>query len=146
MLFFFFKQKTAYEMRISDWSSDVCSSDLHGIALFEKAVALLLPDRPRPGVAAFCATQADQQWALVARVARVAGVKLDGNLAVVGRQRPGIETRHHPPHVGAQGQRQQQRGDRRPLQHFQQGHPGLLQWKTSSMRTDRKSTLLNSRH
>src|SRR3546814_6794977 len=28
--FFFFKQKTAYEMRISDWSSDVCSSDLVG--------------------------------------------------------------------------------------------------------------------
>src|SRR3546814_5745563 len=28
MWFFFFKQKTAYEMRISDWSSDVCSSDL----------------------------------------------------------------------------------------------------------------------
>src|SRR3546814_7905705 len=38
-VFFFFKQKTAYEMRISDWSSDVCSSDLvarrdrpHGLA------------------------------------------------------------------------------------------------------------------
>src|SRR3546814_3858544 len=30
MLLFFFKQKTAYEMRISDWSSDVCSSDLVG--------------------------------------------------------------------------------------------------------------------
>src|SRR3546814_1546842 len=29
--FFFFKQKTAYEMRISDWSSDVCSSDLIGV-------------------------------------------------------------------------------------------------------------------
>src|SRR3546814_3565131 len=29
--FFFFKQKTAYEMRISDWSSDVCSSDLRQI-------------------------------------------------------------------------------------------------------------------
>src|SRR3546814_5196700 len=29
-MFFFFKQKTAYEMRISDWSSDVCSSDLAG--------------------------------------------------------------------------------------------------------------------
>src|SRR3546814_3840946 len=28
MTFFFFKQKTAYELRISDWSSDVCSSDL----------------------------------------------------------------------------------------------------------------------
>src|SRR3546814_8787157 len=30
--FFFFKQKTAYEMRISDWSSDVCSSDLYSRA------------------------------------------------------------------------------------------------------------------
>src|SRR3546814_9990241 len=30
----FFKQKTAYEMRISDWSSDVCSSDLHGSLRF----------------------------------------------------------------------------------------------------------------
>src|SRR3546814_14449453 len=31
---FFFKQKTAYEMRISDWSSDVCSSDLITISLY----------------------------------------------------------------------------------------------------------------
>src|SRR3546814_1073977 len=31
--FFFFKQKTAYEMRISDWSSDVCSSDLEALEL-----------------------------------------------------------------------------------------------------------------
>src|SRR3546814_8601293 len=30
VLVFFFKQKTAYEVRISDWSSDVCSSDLNG--------------------------------------------------------------------------------------------------------------------
>src|SRR3546814_6106763 len=50
--FFFFKQKTAYEMRISDWSSDVCSSDLEmaarldaieggtaGLAKLEAAVA-----------------------------------------------------------------------------------------------------------
>src|SRR3546814_10213733 len=34
-IFFFFKQKTAYEMRISDWSSDVCSSDLLVVAGFE---------------------------------------------------------------------------------------------------------------
>src|SRR3546814_20928845 len=33
MLFYFFRQKTAYEMRISDWSSDVCSSDL--VTIFE---------------------------------------------------------------------------------------------------------------
>src|SRR3546814_7604986 len=32
VLFFFFNQKTAYEMRISDWSSDVCSSDLETFA------------------------------------------------------------------------------------------------------------------
>src|SRR3546814_11353467 len=38
---FFFKQKTAYEMRSSDWSSDVCSSDL--IGLFYNA---MFPDRP----------------------------------------------------------------------------------------------------
>src|SRR3546814_8005474 len=37
MLFFFFKQKTAYEMRISDWSSDVCSSDLRGRGRFAGA-------------------------------------------------------------------------------------------------------------
>src|SRR3546814_20825024 len=52
--FFFFKQKTAYEMRISDWSSDVCSSDLelifkaeaveeiaqHGVVVMGKALEL----------------------------------------------------------------------------------------------------------
>src|SRR3546814_6285427 len=40
-LFFFFKQKTAYEMRISDWSSDVCSSDLGRFALFLPPLACL---------------------------------------------------------------------------------------------------------
>src|SRR3546814_15935112 len=35
-MFFFFKQKTAYEMRISDWSSDVCSSDLLGLAVVDE--------------------------------------------------------------------------------------------------------------
>src|SRR3546814_13300477 len=35
MYLFFFKQKTAYEMRISDWSSDVCSSDLHALWFHE---------------------------------------------------------------------------------------------------------------
>src|SRR3546814_19220912 len=41
MFFFFFKQKTAYEMRISDWSSDVCSSDLQRrCSLREQAAAM----------------------------------------------------------------------------------------------------------
>src|SRR3546814_13084156 len=38
---FFFKQKTAYEMRISDWSSDVCSSDLQTIAFTDVEVNAL---------------------------------------------------------------------------------------------------------
>src|SRR3546814_11945688 len=46
---FFFKQKTAYEMRISDWSSDVCSSDLHSLRLISdsRAPALLWHSRRR---------------------------------------------------------------------------------------------------
>src|SRR3546814_773721 len=49
--FFFFNQKTAYEMRISDWSSDVCSSDLAGqrkqpraIIIVVRQTAMLAPD------------------------------------------------------------------------------------------------------
>src|SRR3546814_16620012 len=48
LYFFFFKQKTAYEMRISDWSSDVCSSDLliqEGYVGLMKAVKRFDPER-----------------------------------------------------------------------------------------------------
>src|SRR3546814_3108594 len=38
-VFFFFKHKTAYEMRISDWSSDVCSSDLSLVAELARQIA-----------------------------------------------------------------------------------------------------------
>src|SRR3546814_3863027 len=44
ILFFFFKQKTAYEMRISDWSSDVCSSDLLTAEAFGAEIAALRAD------------------------------------------------------------------------------------------------------
>src|SRR3546814_14233902 len=47
LYFFFFKQKTAYEMRISDWSSDVCSSDLSGrVQPLERPDAPPRQDRP----------------------------------------------------------------------------------------------------
>src|SRR3546814_7980412 len=42
-LLFFFKQKTAYEMRISDWSSDVCSSDLDVRPWLAAADAVVAP-------------------------------------------------------------------------------------------------------
>src|SRR3546814_6401499 len=46
-VFFFFKQKTAYEMRISDWSSDVCSSDLHfAMALIERLAVIRVHAQP----------------------------------------------------------------------------------------------------
>src|SRR3546814_6857939 len=48
--FFFFKQKTAYEMRISDWSSDVCSSDLE-LDLNSVEPSLAGPKRPQDRVA-----------------------------------------------------------------------------------------------
>src|SRR3546814_11965345 len=43
--FFFFKQKTAYEMRISDWSSDVCSSDLQSDSAKSDDVAAAPPGK-----------------------------------------------------------------------------------------------------
>src|SRR3546814_8557651 len=49
-MFFFFKQKTAYEMRISDWSSDVCSSDLRpwlALAVRKEAIENLTVDGER---------------------------------------------------------------------------------------------------
>src|SRR3546814_16130441 len=68
--FFFFKQKTAYEMRISDWSSDVCSSDL---ARSGGLVDRLIGERAR--------TADDADRALGEDVARH-----DTALAFVGRQ------------------------------------------------------------
>src|SRR3546814_7150684 len=51
LFFFFFKQKTAYEVRISDWSSDVCSSDL--VKDIPARIRRLWPfrNRPRPRTA-----------------------------------------------------------------------------------------------
>src|SRR3546814_3501505 len=79
MVIFFFKQKTAYEMRISDWSSDVCSSDLqqkdeerndghhgnrrrHAQEDVSQHRRILAPARPRPGAAvpASCGHETDR--------------------------------------------------------------------------------------
>src|SRR3546814_1508588 len=53
VLFFFFKQKTAYEMRISDWSSDVCSSDL--------GIAAAIPARAGNGAMAVATAFGDEK-------------------------------------------------------------------------------------
>src|SRR3546814_7420359 len=59
--FFCFKQKTAYEMRISDWSSDVCSSDLGGV------------DAARPHLVAVFAADADAEHQATGRPQRQRG-------------------------------------------------------------------------
>src|SRR3546814_3977221 len=53
MQFFFFKQKTAYEMRISDWSSDVCSSDLLVSELVQSADLQAKPEQVRTRIEEF---------------------------------------------------------------------------------------------
>src|SRR3546814_12736523 len=63
MLFFFFKQKTAYEMRISDWSSDVCSSDLIILILIFSVEFGLLPSFGRGETATFLGIESSL-WSL----------------------------------------------------------------------------------
>src|SRR3546814_4749388 len=68
--FYLFKQKTAYEMRISDWSSDVCSSDLHrrdGVPArqdegFQVQRGLLRVDEPVSGQANHVRGHSDPAW------------------------------------------------------------------------------------
>src|SRR3546814_4217314 len=72
LFFFFFKQKTAYEMRISDWSSDVCSSDLcdalgaptcacAGNLFVLRDGAWLTPLIDRAGVAGICRQRSEER-------------------------------------------------------------------------------------
>src|SRR3546814_9059830 len=53
LVFFFFKQKTAYEMRISDWSSDVCSSDLDNGMNSKMNAALVVQGDTKSTIAAY---------------------------------------------------------------------------------------------
>src|SRR3546814_10454834 len=54
-LFFFFKQKTAYDLRISDWSSDVCSSDLTRMPASPSEPYPLIRNQIRPALGAISA-------------------------------------------------------------------------------------------
>src|SRR3546814_4286622 len=107
MFVFFFKQKTAYEMRISDWSSDVCSSDLRGPARADHAAAAfahargdrrsaratsrkLLPGRWRP--LRLPASLARPVAALRAHARRAAAVR--GRTSAGRRRRAGRDRLH----------------------------------------------------
>src|SRR3546814_1057785 len=105
--FFFFKQKTAYEMRISDWSSDVCSSDLQqGDRIRRKPIA----DPGQQGLQIEVSLRTDEAFQLLARRPIDTAVaapqenmlehgidRLPARTKIVGnppRQRPAIRLRH----------------------------------------------------
>src|SRR3546814_7176591 len=69
IVIFFFKQKTAYEMRISDWSSDVCSSDLE---------ALVVLDTDRPAVRDVAGGDRDDPGLVLHDLQRSAPLRLPG--------------------------------------------------------------------
>src|SRR3546814_17717833 len=88
LFFVFFKQKTAYEMRISDWSSDVCSSDLRAIRRWPPArdpdpQVLAGADPRRRGHVARAAT------GLVGRAGRPGPQLATANAGVAGRREIG---------------------------------------------------------
>src|SRR3546814_2263694 len=72
-LFFFFKQKTAYEMRISDWSSDVCSSDLRSIRTRHGALVAAQPGERARSYSGRGWSAADRQHART--IARLSGFR-----------------------------------------------------------------------
>src|SRR3546814_2837967 len=86
---FFFKQKTAYEMRISDWSSDVCSSDLvrveegsagMGVGNLEKPLAPLPPGTQQDAALARVAQEVSDKGFVLAQMDKLAAWAQSGSL------------------------------------------------------------------
>src|SRR3546814_10219153 len=89
VVFFFFKQKTAYEMRISDWSSDVCSSDLRPARCVTKETSSIFTDGHARVAAAKCSASSVSS-SDVSRRAAIAGSHALAK-ASVSRRRGGID-------------------------------------------------------
>src|SRR3546814_10840173 len=86
-MFFFFKQKTAYEMRISDWSSDVCSSDLKTIRYYESVGLIGAAERTASGYRVY--GRDDVETLRFVQRARSLGFSVEavGNLLTLWRDR-----------------------------------------------------------
>src|SRR3546814_21187425 len=109
VVFLFFKQKTAYEMRISDWSSDVCSSDLakgagaygtftvtHDITKYTRAKLFSEIGKKTPMFARFSTVAGERGAADAERDIRGIAMKFyheDGNWDLVGNNNPRSEER-----------------------------------------------------
>src|SRR3546814_5382733 len=92
VFFVFFKQKTAYEMRISDWSSDVCSSDLAAFEANRNRGLQADPDPVRQMLAAAMASKKDGDVEAVGKLAKQTSpaqlAELDAPLADYRARRP----------------------------------------------------------
>src|SRR3546814_20812373 len=97
LVFFFFKQKTAYEMRISDWSSDVCSSDL-----LSRDEGSLAPTRDRKEGSWWALTGSNRRPSRCKRDALPTELSAPPDVAISGRCAL--------PHAAATGKRSCMRG------------------------------------
>src|SRR3546814_9974541 len=95
---FFFKQKTAYEMRISDWSSDVCSSDLTAAISAWRAAADEIPG-VREVLDHYAAHPVDDE---MAHAMRTAVAKQRQTLAVVAGRVSSMDADEHGARIGAE--------------------------------------------
>src|SRR3546814_2409732 len=133
LCFFFFKQKTAYEMRISDWSSDVCSSDLPTETIRPLRISTVAPSIGCPPLPVATLPP------VIAIVCAIAGTGSNASNAAIGHFTSHPLTRlakleiGHPPPLGVVHVIEQ-----RPV------HPDLF--GPGVDRQDRKSTRLNSSH
>src|SRR3546814_6872324 len=125
VFFFFFKQKTAYEMRISDWSSDVCSSDL--APGDERAHAVV--DAPA----------GENDFRIVADLLGLGGQIIGVDADAVAADQPRREGQEVP--LGAGGGEHVAGGDLHALEDDRQ-----LVHQRDVQVADRKSTRLNSSH
>src|SRR3546814_17799499 len=101
LVFFFFKQKTAYEMRISDWSSDVCSSDL-----LSRDEGSLAPTRDRKEGSWWALTGSNRRPSRCKRDALPTDLSAPPDVAISGRCAL--------PQAAAAGKRSGKRGQSQP--------------------------------
>src|SRR3546814_6638785 len=116
VVFFFFKQKTAYELRISDWSSDVCSSDLALLAPRRRIQAVDgLSLEVRPGENLGIVGESGSGKSTLARLAMALEAPDSGTVSFVGQDLNALS-------------------------------PAALRLARRDFQIDRKSTRLNSSH
>src|SRR3546814_15170099 len=105
---FFFKQKTAYELRISDWSSDVCSSDLDreilraGVSYTVETLAELRHDFPRAALVLIMGSDAFEhlhtwsRWQQLIELAHIAAIPRPGNAPYSSAATAGVLSSRRP--------------------------------------------------